>query len=463
MSKERETLGSRLGFILLSAGCAIGLGNVWRFPYITGRYGGAIFVLIYLAFLVLLGLPIIVMEFAVGRAAQASLPVALKKLSPPGKKWHWFGPFAIAGNYLLMMFYTVVTGWLLAYSYYAMRGAFVSFDTAAKTSEFFGGFLASPCELAGWMVIAVLLGFGVCSLGVRKGVEKITKYLMLALLIMMGVLAVNSLSLEGGKEGLQFYLVPSLEKLTNAGVFNVLVAAMGQAFFSLSVGIGSMAIFGSYLSKKNSLTGESIYVVSLDTIVAIISGLIIFPACFAYGVNPEEGGPSLLFITLPSIFAKMQFGRFWCGLFFIFMSFAALSTLIAVFENIISMSMDVFKQKRWKIILINIPLMILLSVPCVLGFNVWSGFMPFGEDSGVLDLEDFFVSNILLPFGALLIVCFCTMRMGWGWSKFIEEADQGDGVRFPKWLRWYCTIFPPIIILIVFLTGIIDKIKKIPF
>lgn len=456
--KERETLGSRLGFILLSAGCAIGLGNVWRFPYITGQYGGAIFVLIYLAFLVLLGLPIIVMEFAVGRAAKASLPLALKKLSPPGTIWHWYGPFAIVGNYLLMMFYSVITGWLLAYCYYAIKGQFVDFTTAEQTSQFFGEFLSSPFELTFWMILAVVIGFGVCSLGVRKGVEGITKYMMLLLLIMMGVLAVNSICLNGGAEGLKFYLVPNIDNLLKAGVGNVLVAAMGQAFFSLSVGIGSMAIFGSYMAKERSLTGESIYVVVLDTLVAIISGLIIFPACFAYGVNPGAG-PSLLFITLPSIFAKMPCGMVWCCVFFLFMAFAALSTLIAVFENIIGLNIDVFKIKRSKAVLINMPLIMLFSIPCVLGFNEWAGFKPFGEGSCVLDLEDFLVSNVLLPFGALLIVCFCTMRMGWGWSKFIEEADQGNGVRFPKWLHWYCTIFPPIIILIIFLKGIIDKIK----
>ena len=458
MSEKRETLGSRLGFILLSAGCAIGLGNVWRFPYITGQYGGAIFVLIYLMFLLLLGLPIIVMEFAVGRAARASLPVALKNLEPAGTKWHWYGPFSIAGNYILMMFYTVITGWLLAYCYYSICGTFVDFTTAAKTQEFFGAFLSSPKELAFWMVISVLIGFGVCSLGVRKGVENITKYMMLILLIMMCVLAVNSVFLPEGEEGLKFYLVPSTKKLMDAGIFNVLVAAMGQSFFSLSVGIGSMAIFGSYMAKNRSLTGESIWVVVLDIMVAIISGLIIFPACFAFGVSPEAG-PNLLFITLPSVFAQMPGGRIWCSLFFIFMAFAALSTLIAVFENIIALNVDVFKAKRSKVIAINIPLMILLSIPCVLGFNEWSCFQPFGAGSCVLDVEDFIVSNVLLPFGALLIVCFCTMRLGWGWSKFIEEANQGDGVRYPKWLRWYCSIFPPIIILIIFLKGIIDKVK----
>lgn len=458
MGRERETLGSRLGFILLSAGCAIGLGNVWRFPYMAGQYGGAIFVLIYLCFLLLLGLPIIVMEFAVGRAARASLPVALKRLGPAKSVWYWYGPFAMMGNYLLMMFYTIITGWLLAYFFYAVKGTFVGFTTSAQTGAFLQNLTSSPWEQIFWMVLSVIIGFGVCSLGVRKGVEKITKYMMLVLLIMMGVLAVNSICLDGGMKGLKFYLVPSVANLKAAGVGNVLVAAMGQSFFSLSVGIGSMAIFGSYMAKDRSLTGESIWVVILDTLVAIISGLIIFPACFAYGVDPGAG-PTLLFVTLPSIFAKMPMGAFWCSMFFLFLSFAALSTVIAVFENIIGLNIDVFKLSRAKAIAINLPLIILLSIPCVLGFNVWSGFMPFGEGTNILDLEDFLVSNVILPFGALLIVCFCTMRMGWGWNRFIEETNQGVGVKFPKWLRLYCSIFPPIIIFIIFSKGIIDKIK----
>lgn len=452
---EREKFSSRIGFILISAGCAIGLGNVWRFPYITGVYGGAAFVLIYLLFLVLLGLPIMVMEFSVGRASQKSAASSFRVLEKKGTKWHIFSYFAIAGNYLLMMFYTTIGGWMLAYFVKIARGEFVG-ATTEQVENIFHAMTAQPLTMTFWMICVVFISFGICSLGLQKGVEKITKLMMSSLLVIMLVLVVRSVTLPGAKEGLLFYLKPDFGKMAEQGIFNTIFAAMGQAFFTLSIGIGSMAIFGSYIGKERSLTGESVSILILDTFVAIMSGLIIFPACFAFGVHPGSG-PRLVFVTLPNIFNVMTGGRVWGTLFFIFMSFAAFSTIVAVFENIISFAIDLWGWSRKKAVLINIVLIILLSVPCVLGFNVLSGIQPLGAGSNIMDLEDFIVSNNLLPLGSLVYLLFCVTKVGWGWDNFLEEANTGKGAKFPKWIRGYVTYVLPIVILFVLVQGYISK------
>ena len=452
---KREKFASRLGFLLISAGCAIGIGNVWRFPYITGAYGGAAFVLIYLFFLVILGLPIMVMEFAVGRASQKSCASSFKALEPKGTKWHWYAVFGMAGNYLLMMFYTTVAGWMLSYVVRSAQGKFIGASAADVGAEF-KAMLADPAGQMFWMVVAVVLGFLVCSRGLQQGVEKITKVMMVCLLFLMIVLAVRSVTLPGAAEGLRFYLVPDFSKVTENGLFTVVYAAMGQSFFTLSLGIGAMAIFGSYLGKDRSLTGESINIVVLDTFVALTAGLIIFPACSAYGVNAGEG-PGLVFVTLPNIFGSMAGGRVWGALFFVFMSFAALSTVIAVFENIIAFGMDLWGWSRKKAVIVNFFAILILSVPCVLGFNVWSGFAPFGGTSTIQDLEDFLVTNTILPLGSLVYLLFCTTRYGWGWKNFIAEADTGEGLKFPKWVRGYITYVLPLIVLFILVMGYIDK------
>lgn len=454
----RETLASRLGFILLSAGCAIGLGNVWRFPYITGQYGGAAFVLIYLVCLVILGLPIMVMEFTIGRASRQNIGLSLRTLEPPGTKWHVYGPLAIVGNYFLMMFYTTVTGWLFSYFVYSVRGDFVGRDTAG-VAEVFSSVLADPVPQILWMIAAVVIGFLVVGRGLQSGVEKISKWMMLCLFAIMLILAIRSIMLPGAHEGLSFYLLPDFSKIAGAGLGEVLFAAMGQSFFTLSLGIGAMSIFGSYIGKKQSLTGESIRIIILDTSVAIMSGLIIFPACFAYGVQPDSG-PSLLFVTMPNIFNQMAGGRIWGGLFFVFMSFAALTTLIAVFENITSYWMDVHGWSRKKACIVNACAIIILSVPCVLGFNLWSSFEPFGPGTGVLDFEDFIVSTTLLPLGSLIFLFFCTQKKGWGWNKFLQEADAGEGLKYPAWARFYITWILPCIVLVIFVKGYIDIFSK---
>lgn len=452
---QREKFSSRLGFILISAGCAIGLGNVWRFPYIVGKYGGAAFVLIYLLFLLILGLPIMIMEFSVGRASRVSAAKSFDKLEPKGTKWHWFKYFAMAGNYLLMMFYTTIAGWMILYFIKMLSGEFVGLD-ANGVAGVFGNMLSQPWLMTAFMVITVVICFGICALGLQKGVEKITKAMMLMLLGLMIILAIHSVTLPNAAEGLKFYLMPDFGKLVEYGLFESIFAAMGQAFFTLSLGIGAIAIFGSYIDKNRSLTGEGIWVTSLDTLVAFIAGLIIFPACFAYGVNPGEG-PSLIFVTLPNVFNNMAGGRIWGSLFFLFMIFAAASTVIAVFENIISFAVDLTGCSRKKAILINAIVIIALSLPCVLGFNLWSGFMPFGEGTNVLDLEDFIVSNNLLPLGSLVYLLFCTRRYGWGWNNFLEEADSGKGLKFPKWTRIYITWILPLIVLVIFVQGYIAK------
>ena len=454
---EREKFASRLGFILISAGCAIGLGNVWRFPFITGKYGGAAFVLVYLVFLVILGLPIMVMEFAVGRASQKSAALSFNVLEPKGTKWHLYRYGAMAGNYLLMMFYTTVGGWMLAYVCKMFLGEFQGMDSGAVTGVFFD-MLAQPGPMIGWMLVVTLLGFGICSLGLQKGVERITKVMMTCLLLLMLVLVVRSVTLDGAMEGLRFYLVPDFHNLLYDAEGSFILGAaiydaMSQAFFPLSLGIGALAIFGSYIGRERSLTGEAISVGVLDTFVALIAGLIIFPACFAFGVQPDQG-VGLVFMTLPNVFNQMPLGNVWGGLFFLFMSFAALSTIIAVFENIVAFAMDLGWSRK-KAIVVNGAALILLSLPCVLGFNVWSGFTtPVGN---IQDLEDFVVSNNLLPLGSLVYLLFCTSRRGWGWKNFIEEADAGQGVKFPKWARVYVSRILPIIVLVIFVMGYYQK------
>lgn len=453
--KEREKFSSRLGFILISAGCAIGIGNVWRFPYITGQYGGAAFVLIYLVFLLILGLPIMVMEFSVGRASQRSAAKSFHILEPKGTKWHLYSYGAMLGNYLLMMFYTTVGGWMLAYFVKTAKGTFTGL-TPSAVEGVFSDMLANPVEMTIWMVITTVLGFGICSLGFQKGVERITKIMMVCLLGIMILLCIKSLTLPNASEGVKFYLLPDFERLKENGLAQGIYAAMGQAFFTLSLGIGALAIFGSYIGKDRSLTGEAIQIGILDTFVALTAGLIIFPACFSFGVDQTQG-VGLVFVTLPNVFNQMAGGRFWGALFFIFMSFAALSTIIAVFENILNFSMELWSWSRKKAVLINGAAILILSMPCILGFNVWSGFQPFGPGSTIQDLEDFIISNNLLPLGSLVYLLFCVTRYGWGWKNFVAEADSGNGLKFPKWARPYLTFVLPLIVLIIFVMGYYDK------
>lgn len=454
---NRERFSSRLGFILISAGCAVGLGNVWRFPYITGQYGGAAFVLVYLIFLVLLGLPIMVMEFAVGRASQKSAARSFHVLEPAGTKWHLQGYACMAGNYLLMMFYTTVGGWMAAYIFKTLTGEFKGLDSDGVAAVF-NDMLARPGYMTFWMVLVVLLSFFICSLGLQKGVERITKAMMSCLFLILLILCIRSVTLPGASEGLRFYLIPDFTRFTENGVGNTIFAAMGQAFFTLSLGIGAMAIFGSYIGKDHTLTGETINICLLDTLVAFLAGLIIFPSCFAFGVDPGQG-PGLVFITLPNIFNQMVGGRIFGVLFFVFMTFAAQSTIIAVFENIISFSMDLFGTSRKKTVLINGIAIILLSLPCVFGFNIWSGFQPMGAGSTIQDLEDFIVSNNLLPLGSMVYLLFCTSRYGWGWKSFLAEADTGKGVKFPAWARVYVSYILPLIVLFIFIMGYYQKFK----
>ena len=453
--EKRETFASRLGFILISAGCAIGLGNVWRFPYITGKYGGAAFVLIYLCFLVILGIPIMVMEFSVGRASQKSAARSFHVLEPKGTKWHLASYVAIAGNYLLMMFYTTVGGWMLAYIVKMASGTFTNL-TPDEVGGVFNNMLANPGEMTFWMIVTVVVSFGVCSMGLRNGVERINKAMMSLLFVILIALCIRSVTLEGAGEGLKFYLVPDFGKMAENGIGEAVYAAMGQSFFTLSLGIGAMAIFGSYISKERRLTGECINICVLDTTVALLSGLVIFPACFAFGVDPGEG-PGLVFVTLPNVFNQMPGGRLWGSLFFVFMSFAALSTVIAVFENIISFAIDLWGWSRKKAILVNLVAILVLSMPCVLGFNVLSSIQPLGAGTTIQDLEDFIISNNLLPIGSVLYLLFCTSRYGWGWKNFIAEADAGKGIHFPKWARFYVTYILPIIVIAILIISYIQK------
>ncbi len=455
---ENRGFSSRIGFILVSAGCAIGLGNVWRFPFITGEYGGAAFVMIYLLFLAILGLPIMLAEFAVGRASGKSAAHSFDVLEPGGSKWHLNKYLSIAGNLLLMMFYTTVSGWMLYYLYKMVSGGFEGLDPAG-IGQIFGDLLSSPLILAGNMTAIVLTAGGICYMGIQNGVERITKYMMSCLLIMMIFLAINSLTLPGGDAGLSYYLSPNWDRFMAAGPENVIFAAMGQAFFTLSLGIGALAVFGSYIGKSKRLTGEAIFIILLDTFVAIMSGLIIFPACFSFGVNPDSG-PNLLFVTLPNVFNHMSMGLFWGTLFFIFMVFAALSTVIAVFENLICCFTELLVKDRKFVISRGIPIILLLSMPCLLGFNELSFIEPLGKGSCIMDLEDFIVSNNLLPLGSLVYITFCTTRYGWGWNNFIKEVDTGKGISFPKCLRLYTTYIIPLIIVFIFIQGYYAKFFK---
>ncbi len=448
----REKLGSRMGFILLSAGCAIGIGNVWRFPYVAGMNGGGIFVLFYLFFLVIMGIPVMTMEFAVGRASRKSIIKSFEKLEKPGQKWHLHGYLGMAGNYLLMMFYTIVAGWMLYYFYQMLTGKFQGKDTG-QVEEMFQDMLSSPQVLSVTMVIIVAAGIFICSIGLQKGVERITKVMMSLLLVIIIILAAHSLTLKGGMEGLKFYLLPDFERIKDVGIWQTITSAMNQAFFTLSLGIGSMGIFGSYIDKKRSLLGESVNIAFLDTFVALVSGLIIFPTCFAFQISPAQG-PGLIFITLPNIFNGMSGGQIWGTLFFVFMTFAAFSTILAVFENIISCGMDLFHWSRKKSCLVNLILIIVLSMPCVLGYNLWSAFQPMGDRSTILDLEDFLVSNVILPFGSLCYLLFCVTRFGWGFEKYQEEVNTGEGLKLPQWIRVYVTYILPVLLLFLILQGL---------
>ena len=453
--KERERLGSRLGFILISAGCAIGLGNVWKFPYMAGQGGGGAFVLFYLLFLLILGLPIMTMEFAVGRASQKSPVKAYYALEKPGQKWHIHGYITLIGCYLLMMFYTTVAGWMLHYFYLTATGKFTGLDSDAVASQF-NTMLSQPQVMGFWMVIIVIAGILVCSIGLQNGLEKVTKVMMISLLFIMVILAINSFFMDGAKEGLSFYLIPDFERMKEIGIIKTITGAMNQAFFTLSLGIGAMSIFGSYIGKERSLLGESLNIALLDTFVAITSGLIIFPACFTFHVD-QTSGPGLIFITLPNIFNHIPMGKLWGSLFFIFMSFAAFSTILAVFENIISCGMELTGWSRKKSSFINAIAIILLSVPCVLGYNLWSSdiFAVFG--GAVLDFEDFLVSNLFLPLGSLVYLLFCTSRYGWGWKNFTTEANTGKGLKIQNWMRGYISYILPLIVLFIFFFGLYDK------
>ncbi len=448
---EREKLGSRMGFILLSAGCAIGIGNVWRFPYIAGMYGGGMFVLFYLLFLIAMGVPVMTMEFAVGRASRKSVIRSFAELEKPGQKWHLHGYLGMAGNYLLMMFYTTVAGWMLYYFYQMLAGGFTGKDKE-QVADMFQGMLEDPTVLTLLMVIIVVTGILICSFGLQKGVERITKVMMTLLLFIIVVLAVRSMTLEGGIEGLRFYLMPDVARMQEVGIPETITAAMNQAFFTLSLGIGSMAIFGSYIDKSRSLLGESVNIAILDTFVAFVSGLIIFPTCFAFDISPDMG-PSLIFITLPNIFNHMAGGRVWGTLFFVFMTFAAFSTILAVFENIISCGMDFFHWSRKKSCLVNLVALIVLSLPCVFGYNLWSSIQPLGEGSSILDLEDFMVSNVILPVGSLIYLLFCVTRYGWGFDHYLKEANTGEGLKISRGVRFYVTFILPVLLLVLIVKG----------
>ncbi len=457
--REREKFGSRLGFILVSAGCAIGLGNVWKFPYITGKFGGAAFIVIYLIFLLAMGLPIMVCEFSVGRGSRLSTAKAFHKLEQDGANFHKFSYMSMAGTYLLMMFYTMVAGWMMYYCFGTATGKFQG--NAEKVAGYFSGLQADPATMIFWMILVVVLSFGICSLGVQKGLERITKIMMICLLVLIVVLAVNSIMLDGAAEGVKFYLVPNFDNIHKAGWGNVIFAAMSQAFFTLSIGMGSMEIMGSYLDKNRSIMGETVHITLLDTFVALMAGLIIIPACFAFGVEPGAG-PGLIFITLPNVFNQMPGGRLWGSLFFLFMSFAALSTVVAVFESILSFGMDLWGWSRKKAVVINIILVIILSLPAVLGFNVLSGIQPLGAGSTIMDLEDFIVSNNVLPLGSLVFIVFCTNKRGWGWDNFLKEANTGHGLKFTKetWMRLYMQIVIPAIVAFIFIKGYYDMFSQ---
>ena len=447
---DRESFGSRLGFLLVSAGCAIGIGNVWRFPYITGVNGGGVFVLFYLLFLIIMGVPVLTMELAVGRASRKSAVLSYKALEPKGSKWHIHGWFCVAGCYLLMMYYTTVSGWMLGYFVKFLTGAFSSLSPD-EVDGVFGAMLASPGEMGLWMVLTVAAGFLVCSFGLQKGLERITKVMMLGLLALILVLALRSLTLPGSMEGVKFYLLPDLDRARAAGLGSVITAAMNQSFFTLSLGIAAMEIFGSYMSRQQTLTGEAVRICALDTFVALMAGLIIFPACFSFGVEPNQG-PALIFLTLPRVFVSMAGGRLWGALFFLFMTFASFSTVIAVFENLLANCIDDFGWSRKKAVVINCVFVLIASVPCVLGYNVWSGVHLIGGRD-VLDSEDFLVSNLLLPLGSLVYLLFCVSRWGWGFDKYLSEGNTGEGLRMSPKLKPYFQFVLPILILIILIQG----------
>ena len=449
--ENREKFSSRLGFILISAGCAIGLGNVWRFPYITGKYGGGAFVLLYLFFLVIMGLPIVVMELSVGRGSQKSSAMSFNALEPAGSKWHVFRYFSMAGNYLLMMFYTTIGGWMLAYFVKMTKGDFEGAGTE-QVKEVFTSLTSNRNAMLFWMVLISVAALLICSLGLQKGVELITKVMMSSLLVIMIVLVIRALTLPDAMSGLKFYLLPDFGKMAESGIKEAVFAAMGQAFFTLSVGVGSIAIFGSYIGKERSLAGEAVSITALDTFVAVVAGLIIFPACFAFDVNPGEG-PGLVFVTLPNVFREMTGGRIWGSLFFLFMTFAALSTIVAVFQNIIQFARDLWGWPLRKSVLVNGVLLIVLSVPCVLGMTDWSSVTVGGKN--IMDMEDFIVSNNLLPLGSMVYLLFCVTRYGWGWDNFLKEANAGKGMRFPsgRGVRFYLTFILPLIVLGIFIQG----------
>ena len=450
---KRESFKSRLGFILVSAGCAIGIGNVWRFPYVAGQNGGGIFVLFYLIFLVAMGLPVLTMELAVGRASRKSAVLGYKALEKPKSRWHIHGWVAMFGCYMLMMYYTTVSGWMVAYFFKFLKGDFRSGITADDTAAAFSGLLADPGQMAFWMVVTVVLGFLVCSRGLQNGLEKISKFMMSALLILIVVLAVHSFTLPCAGKGIEFYLIPNLDTVSDVGIKNVITAAMNQAFFTLSLGVAAMEIFGSYMGKEHTLAGEGAKICALDTFVAIMSGLIIFPACFSYGVE-VGAGPSLIFITLPNVFVNMTGGRVWGCLFFIFMTFASFSTVIAVFENIMSFCMDTFGWSRNKAALVNGVIILIASLPCVFGYNIWSDLNLIGGRD-VLDSEDFIVSNLLLPIGSLVYLLFCVTKWGWGFEKYLDEANTGKGLKISKKLKPYFQFILPLLILFILIQGLV--------
>ena len=450
---ERESFKSRIGFLLVSAGCAVGIGNVWRFPYVVGQNGGGLFVLLYLVMLVVLGLPVLSMELAVGRASRKSAILAYQALEKPGSKWHIHGWFAVIGCYLLMMYYTTVSGWMLNYFFKFATGVFTPGMDAETSGQVFSDMLADPAQMGFWMAVTVAAGVLVCSIGVRKGLERVSKVMMSALFILILILAIHSFTLSGAGEGIRFYLVPNIESVKAVGLGNVIAAAMNQSFFTLSLGIAAMEIFGSYMSKEHTLLGEGARICVLDTFVAIAAGLIIFPACFSYGVE-AGAGPKLIFVTLPNVFVNMAGGRIWGTLFFLFMTFAAFSTVIAVIENIMSTCMDTFGWSRKKAAILNGVIILLASIPCVLGYNILSNFHPIGGRD-VLDSEDFLVSSILLPLGSLVYLLFCVTRWGWGFKNYQAEANTGKGLKVASWMRWVFLIVLPIMILIIFIVGLI--------
>ena len=451
---ERENFKSKLGFILVSAGCAIGIGNVWRFPFVTGQNGGGIFVLLYLLFLVIMGIPVLTMELAIGRASKKSAVLAYKKLEKPKSKWHIHGWFCILGCYLLMMYYTPVSGWMLSYFFKFATGTFESGMTAEQVGNVFSNLMSNPVEMIIWMAVMAIAGFFVCSKGIQNGIEKVSKVMMILLLVLIIILAINSLTLSGAAEGIKFYLVPDLEKVQSIGIGHIITSAMSQAFFTLSLGIASMEILGSYMTREKTLPSESIKICILDTFVAITAGLIIFPACFSYGVEPNQG-PALIFVTLPNVFVNMAGSRIWGTLFFMFMTFACFSTVIAVFENLISFCIDMFNMSRTKSVIINAIIMLIGCLPCIFGFNLLSGFNILGK--GVLDIEDFAVSNILLPVGAFLYSLFCSTKFGWGFDGYLNECNQGEGIKFPRFFKPYIKYVLPVLVLIVFISGFIPQ------